>query len=83
MINTYYLILLSIFILLGILQPSVEEFKLRRKRPRHKIQIGTLNNTPTEIKSLMVGLNKVGGQLVEDSRYDTVADDYLDKDNVQ
>ena len=31
----------------------------------------------------MVGLNKVGGQFVEDSRYDTVADDYLDKDNVQ
>lgn len=83
MINTYYLILLSIFLLLGILQPPIEEFKLKRRRPRHKIQIGTINNTPTEIKSLMVGLNKVGGQLVEDSRYDTVADDYLDKDNVQ
>ena len=83
MINTYYLILSLIFILLGILQPPVEQFKLRRRRPRHKIQIGTLNNTPTEIKSLMVGLNKVGGQLTEDSRYDTVADDYLDKDNVQ
>ena len=83
MMNTYYLILFLIFILLGILQPPVESFKLRRRRPGHKIQIGTLNNTPTEIKSLMVGLNKVGGQLVEDARYDTVADDYLDKDNVQ
>jgi len=83
MINTYYLILLTIFILLGILQPRVEQFKLRRSRPSHKIQVGTLHNTPTEVKSLMVGLNKVGGQLMADSQYDTVADDYLNKDNVQ
>ena len=31
----------------------------------------------------MAGLNKTGGQLTADAQYDTVADDYLNKDNVE
>jgi hypothetical protein len=34
------------------------------------------------MKGLMIGLNKVGGQLNADAKYDTVADEYLNKDNV-
>tara|TARA_B100001093_G_scaffold319891_1_gene305167 strand:- start:577 stop:825 length:249 start_codon:yes stop_codon:yes gene_type:complete len=81
--NYHLIIIACIFILLGICHPVIENFKLRRARPRHKIQVGTLNNTPKEMKGLMVGLNKVGGQLSADAKYDTVADDYLNKDNVE
>ena len=79
----YFLILAMIFLMLGVFHPTIEQFKLIRKRPRHKIQIGTLNNSPKEVKELMAGLNKTGGQLTADSQYDTVADDYLNKDNVE
>ena len=80
--NYYLIIIASIFILLGIYHPLKENFKLVRGRPRHKVQVGTLNNTPKEMKGLMIGLNKVGGQLNADAKYDTVADEYLNKDNV-
>lgn len=79
----YFIVLAAIFLMLGIFQPTMEHFKLKRRRPSHKIQVGTLNNTPKEVKGLMIGLNKVGGQLQADAQYDTVADDYLNKDNVE
>jgi hypothetical protein len=81
--DIYYIVLATIFLLLGVFQPMIETFKLKRSRPRHKVQVGTLNNTPKGMQNLMVGLNKVGGQLTADSEHDTVADEYLNKDNVE
>ena len=39
----YFIVLAAIFLMLGIFQPTMENFKLKRKRPSHKIQVGTLN----------------------------------------
>jgi len=61
-----------------------ETFKVKRKRRKGKpVKIGLLNNTPAPIKKLMKMLNKLGGQLVADKQYDTVATDYLDKKNIK
>ena len=49
----YFAVLAAIFLMLGIFQPTWT-FKLKRKRPSHKIQVGTLNNTPKEVKGLMI-----------------------------
>ena len=59
-----------------------EPFSIKRRRPKHMVQIGVLHNTPQSIKKLMIGLNKIGGQMTADAKYDTVATDYLDKDNI-
>ena len=34
----YFIVLAAIFLMLGIFQPTMEHFKLKRKRPSHKIQ---------------------------------------------
>tara|TARA_Y100000389_G_C17239984_1_gene402567 strand:+ start:84 stop:338 length:255 start_codon:yes stop_codon:yes gene_type:complete len=79
-----YLIIVCIIILFAaITQPFREGFIIKRKRSEHLVQVGVLHNTPAPIKNLMMGLNKLGGQITADSKYDTVADDYLNKDNVK
>ena len=75
-------IFLVIIIVSVISTPKLETFKIVRKRSKGKVQIGTLNNTPGSVKDLMVDLNKVGGQMVADSKYDTVATGYLNEENI-
>lgn len=67
----------------GISGYRVDNFTVKRYRPVEKTQIGLLHNTPPEISDLMIKLNKVAGQMVADSEYDIVADEYLDTDNIK
>lgn len=77
------LIIMCIIILFAaITEPVLERFAIKRRRSKHLVQVGVLHNTPLPIKNLMVGLNKLGCQITADAKYDTVADDYLDKDNI-
>ena len=79
-----FIILLIIILISCIFSNNIENFEIKRKRRKGKpVQMGFLNNTPKPIKNLMTMLNKIGGQLNADKQYDTVAKDYLDKDNIK
>tara|TARA_B100000900_G_C19955114_1_gene463317 strand:+ start:83 stop:331 length:249 start_codon:yes stop_codon:yes gene_type:complete len=80
--NILICITLLMIIISIVFSSRKETFKIVRKRGKGKVQVGVLNNTPTPIKNLMVSLNSVGGQMVADSKYDTVATDYLDEKNI-
>ena len=80
--NILVCFIIIVLILLVIMSPYREHFKIIRNRGKGKVQVGTLTNTPGPIKNLMVDLNKVGGQLVADSKYDTVATGYLNEKKI-
>ena len=83
MINVF-IIFLIIIIVSCIFSKNIENFEIKRKRRKgKKIRMGFLNNTPKPIRNLLMSLNKIGGQLNADKKYDTVAKDYLDKDNIK
>ena len=73
--NTHIVILL-ILLLIAIIGPlNVENFYAKvdtRPRPNHRVQVGTLHNSPKEVNDLMGDLNKTGGQMVADTEYDDV-----------
>ena len=75
--NILIFLMIGIIIIAIIYQPKVEEFEIKRKRPKGKVRVGTLNNTPGPLKESMGQLNEIGGQIQADSKYDTVATDYI------
>ena len=82
--------ILVIFLLITLLSiisiyTSYEKYiDFRRKRVhKKKIQLGFLKDTPSFLKDLTVNLQKIGGQLHEDTRFDNVSTDYLDPKNIK
>ena len=45
--------------------------------------MGFLKNTPGPLKDLLISINKIGGQLLQDQKYDKVAKNYLDPKNIK
>lgn len=78
-INIICYVLLALAIIYIIFPRKIEGFIDRRPRPKHKIQVGTLNNSPKEVKGLMMDLNKTGGQMKADTEYDTINEKYLNE----
>lgn len=78
-INHICYLLLTFAILYILFSKKIEGFVDNRRRPKYRVQIGTLNNSPKEVKSLMIDLNKTGGQMKADTEYDTVDENYLDE----
>jgi len=88
--NTIIIGILVIIFLVVIFSPHAlscrcctEKFKTKNKfirKPisKKKVKLGVLDNTPGPLKNIIKSLNKIGGQLNEDKRYDSVATDYLD-----
>lgn len=87
--NYLYLgiILLTIIILISLVScKCTEGFKTDFKRKpvsKNKIQLGMFKNTPEPLKKIIIELQKLGGQLSEDTRYDKVATNYLDPKNIK
>lgn len=54
-----------------------------KKTSKKKVLVGMPTNTPSELQSIMKNLQSTAQQTVADSQYDTVADDYLDAENIQ
>ena len=79
----FIFLLLIIISIVGVSGYRVDNFSVKRYRPKEKTQIGLLHNSPPEITNLMVKLNEIGAQTLADSEYDTVADEYLDRDNIK
>ena len=75
--NILIFFMIGIIIIAIIYQPKVEQFEIKRKRGKGKVKVGTINGTPGPLKESMGQLNEIGGQLTADSKYDTVATDYL------
>lgn len=48
------------------------------KRKDKQIQLGIETGTPNSLKKVIKSINKLGTQLEEDSRYDTVSEKYLE-----
>ena len=78
----YMLIIFVLVLSIIYISSCVEKFEIERKREGNNIQLGFLNNTPGPIKDLMTSLNKIGTQMREDSEYDTVETDYLERENI-
>lgn len=78
-INIICYVLLALAIIYIIFPRKIEGFIDRRPRPKYKIQVGTLNNSPKEVKGLMMDLNKTGGQMKADTEYDTINEKYLNE----
>ena len=80
----FIIIIFLITILIQYLFKNYEYYDdFKRKRAHNKkIQLGFLRDTPPELKSITTDLQKIGGQLHEDTRYDHVATDYLDPNNI-
>ncbi len=80
-------ILVLCFFIIGMSLSSCrkcEYFEIERKqKDGNAIQVGLLPNTTPEMKSLMVGLNEIGSQMMADSEFDTVPTQYLDKDKIK
>ena len=58
------------------------EFK-RKPASKKKVQLGVVTGTPGPLQNLITEIQKLGGQLVADTEYDTVATDYLDPKNIK
>ena len=54
----------------------------QKKSSKKKVLVGMPTNTPGELQSIMKDLQSTAQQTVADSQYDTVADNYLDSDNI-
>ena len=69
--NTH-IIILSILLIIAIIGPlNVEHFYVKDgQRPNHRVQVGTLHNSPKEVNDLMGDLAETGGQALEDSKND-------------
>lgn len=78
------LVIFLIILLLFIGCNCGEQFSNFMKKPssRKKVLVGMPTNTPGPLKSIMKDLQSTAQQAVADSQYDTVADDYLDPNNL-
>lgn len=77
--STIFIIIVFIFIGCG----CGEKFNnFVKKSSNKKVLVGMPTNTPGELQSIMKDLQSTAQQTVADSQYDTVADDYLDADNI-
>ena len=80
------LVIFLLIIILSIISIYISGEKyinFKRKRAhKKKIQLGFLKDTPSFLKDLTISLQKIGGQLHEDTRFDHVSTDYLDPKNI-
>ena len=82
MILVIFLLIILLFIV-SICMSTENYISFRRKRVhKKKIQLGFLKDTPSFLKDLTISLQKIGGQLHEDTRFDQVSTDYLDPTNI-
>ena len=76
-------LLIVILSIISICMSNEKYIDFKRKRAhKKKIQLGFLRDTPSFLKDLTVNLQKIGGQLHEDTRFDHVSTDYLDHKNI-
>lgn len=62
-----------------------EQFLSFKRKPvsKKKVKLGFLKNTPGPLKDIIATLQKLGGQLKQDKKYDKVATNYLDPKNIK
>lgn len=61
-----------------------ENFSSFKRKPasKKKIKLGFVKNTPGPLKNIIMSLQKTGGQMEQDRKYDKVAKEYLDPKNI-
>jgi hypothetical protein len=74
-----------LFIFIQCLFSKHEQYQDFKKKRVHggKVQLGFVRDTSPELKSITTELQKLGGQLHENTRYDHVATGYLDHKNIK
>ena len=60
----------------------VNQFK-RKPSSKKKVQLGVITGTPGPLQELITEIQKLGGQLVADTKYDKVATNYLNPKNIK
>ena len=86
--NTKYIIIgiLALLILMSIFNCKCgESFSSFKRKPvsNKKVKLGFLKNTPGPLKTIITSLQKIGGQMIQDQKYDKVAKNYLDPKNIK
>ncbi len=62
-----------------------ESFSSFKRKPvsKKKVKLGFVKNTPGPLKGIITDLQKTGGQMEQDKKYDKVATNYLDPKNIK
>ena len=56
--------------------------QFKKKSQKGTVQLGVEKGTPGSLQKIIKDLQKIGMQADEDTKYDTVADDYLNPANI-
>ena len=78
--------IICVFIVYSIFTCNCGEQFLSFKRKaisKKKVKMGFLKNTPGPLKEIIMSLQKIGGQMMQDKKYDKVATNYLDPKNIK
>ena len=88
--ETQYMYIIGVILLLIIIVAMFscrcsEAFKSFVRKPvsKKKVQLGIVKDTPGPLKELITQLQKLGGQLQQDTKYDKVATNYLDPKKIK